>query len=192
MQRNSLRALRLPRPAAPRGERARVILALAAHAPAAVVLVSLLGACRQVGESSIDLLAPPAPGEEISFRADVQPILSARCAIPGCHQGAGPDPLPQVCPPEIPPANFEEGQAYANLVGQTACESALNAGSPDKILNRVERFDLARSYLYLKITDCPNPDTGCFEARMPFGLSPLGEAEVATIQQWIEEGAQDN
>ena len=156
----------------------------------ALVAVLLIGACQEVGESSIDLLAP-APAEGASFSADVQPILTANCALSGCHAGGAPEP--QVCNVEpFRPANFEPGSAYDNLVGVPSCESTLvNGGASPNILNRVQPFDLASSYMYLKIEDC-RAEIGCFGLPMPFGLSPLNEAERAVIRQWIESGAPDN
>lgn len=155
-----------------------------AAAPAAAALlplVLLLGACREVGESSIDLLAPAPVGEGVSFSADVQPILTQRCAQGGCH-----------APPlAVPGADFTEGNAYGSLVDVPSLESTLFSASPESILDRVEPFDPARSYLFLKITGCSVE--GCFLSPMPLAPAPaLGANETAILRQWIEEGAAQN
>ncbi len=145
----------------------------------ALVAALLSWACQEVGESSIDLLAPE-PTEDVSFSADVQPILTQRCAFSNCHAS----------PEAIQGANFEAGNAYSNLVGAPSVESTFLA--PDNILNRVEPGSPDRSYMFLKITGCTAE--GCFLDRMPPppGQSPLGDAEIAVIRQWIEDGAPDN
>ena len=37
-----------------------------------------------------DIPDPPAEEEGISFKNDIEPILDANCAVPGCHTGNGP------------------------------------------------------------------------------------------------------
>jgi len=55
----------------------------------------------------------------------------------------------------------------------------------------VEPFDPAKSYLYLKITGC-DPALGCFGDRMPRSPAGLNDADLSSIRQWIEQGAQNN
>jgi hypothetical protein len=145
----------------------------------AVAGAFLLVACQEVGQSSIDIPTPQERG--VSFSAGVQPILTERCAFSGCH-GA---------PEAVPGANFEAGKAYGNLVNVPSVESTLLAPSPDLILDRVEPFNPAKSYLYLKITGC-DPALGCFGDRMPRSPAGLNDADLSTIRQWIEQGAQEN
>ncbi len=137
----------------------------------AVAGALLLVACQEVGQSTIDILPPQERG--VSFGAEVQPILTERCAFSGCH----------AAPEAIPGANFEAGKAYGNLVNVPSFESST--------LDRVEPFNPAKSYLYLKITGC-DPNLGCFGDPMPLGAAGLNDADLSTIRQWIEQGAQNN
>lgn len=107
------------------------------------------------------------PATEVSFSAQVQPILTASCATSqACHQEGG------------APGNFSAGAAYANLVNADAAES-------DK--PRVAPFDLANSYMFDKITGAPGSGT-----QMPLGGAPLAANEIQAIRTWILEGAPNN
>ena len=110
--------------------------------------------------------APVAP---VSFDQSVRPILTARCATPTCHGGAHPQQ-------QLP---LGEETAYEHLVGVPSLEcpadKLVTPGSPDA------------SYLVKKLEGA-GP---CFGGiRMPPG-SPLPASDVATIRNWIAQGALD-
>lgn len=99
----------------------------------------------------------------LSFEADVWgPILSPKC---GCHQaGAGSGGLLM---------GADAATAYAAMVGVASSQGT----------SYVEAGDAGASYMYAKITG-----TG-IGSNMPLGDS-LTSDQIATIEQWINEGAQ--
>ena len=104
-------------------------------------------------------------GGDLSFEADVQPILDSSCALAGCHD-AGADNV-----------SYVAGEAYDNIVNQ-----------PSTIgMNLVTPGDSSMSYLWLKI-DGSFTDVGGTGAPMPIG-GTLSGADQATIQNWIDGGA---
>ena len=56
-------------------------------------------------------------------------------------------------------------------------------------LLRVVPFDLAGSFLILKLSD---PVATTYGARMPQGGPPLDDSDLAAIEGWIRRGAQDD
>lgn len=104
-----------------------------------------------------------APGD-ISFSADVQPIFSARCALPGCHI----QPSPQAG------MDLSPGHSYGNIVNVPAV--SLGAGL------RVKPNEPDSSVLYRLIA----------AGTMPAQGNPLLSSQVETIRIWIEKGAKDD
>lgn len=105
----------------------------------------------------------------VEFANDVQPIFNNNCALSGCHAGSSP----------AQGMNLSEGNAYDATVNVAANES--------QTLDRIEPGSPDESYLYLKIN--PNPPSG---ARMPLGSDPLTPEQIAFVNFWIEQGAEDN
>lgn len=107
-----------------------------------------------------------------SFASDVQPIFTARCAIGGCHT--------------VLSARAEMvlslGHAYDSLVN--------TPGFLYSQLDRVEPGDAANSWLVRMIEDDEGARFGF--ARMPLGGQPLTRNQIATIVNWIENGALRN
>ncbi len=118
------------------------------------------------GSTTTTTTTMPGP---VSFAASVQPIFSARCALPGCHTSSFP----------AGGMILTAGQAYGNIV---------NVMSSEVMLMRVLPGDTANSYLYRKITNAP----GIVGAPMPFGSFPLPAQQITTIGDWITQGALDN
>lgn len=107
-------------------------------------------------------------GTQSTFRGNVQPIFTARCATTGCHAGATPaDAL-----------NLEAAVAYGNIVLR------LPAHEDEHFL--IEPFDPSSSHLFLKILGEEEGE------RMPLGGPPLSDADTESIRRWIIEGAADN
>lgn len=113
-----------------------------------------------------------------SFAAVVQPILTSRCAIVGCHVSVEPNSYPLL----------EDGSARAALVGQPS----RNVPS----LQLVVPGDLAGSYLARKVLGKRIVDR---TAEMPQGCPhapPAGGCltpdEQAAIVAWVAAGAPDN
>jgi hypothetical protein len=129
-----------------------------------VAINELIGAVR----SNLD----GCGGGGASF-ADVQAILTAECAVPGCHSGTFPSN----------DLNLEDGQAYDEIVGV----EPFNLNARDQGLLRVDPGDAQNSYLLLKVAgSLPLP----LGSQMPLFDEPLTESEVATIREWINAGAE--
>jgi mono/diheme cytochrome c family protein len=134
------------------------------------------GGCDSVGETADveaaldqfveDAVAALEPRK--SFAANVQPIFDANCT--SCHDGA------------LPPAglNLEPDLAYGEIVNVDSFQIPA--------LKRVLPFDPANSYLFQKITGAD----GILNNPMPIGGFPMTDAEIATIEAWITQGAADN
>ena len=107
-----------------------------------------------------------------SFANDIQPIFTARCAIGGCHT--------------VNSARAEmvlaAGHAYDSLVNKPAF---LNP-----VFDRVEPGDAANSWLVRMIEDDDAARSNT--SRMPLGGQPLTNNQIATIVNWIENGALRN
>jgi len=109
----------------------------------------------------------------VSFAADIQPILTQRCATVGCHDAAT----------QALGLNLAAGAAYANIVRVPSREA------PSQ--NQIEPNDPDRSYLFRKIAGAP----GISGARMPldnltyFDQNPV---PLGLVRQWIREGATNN
>jgi hypothetical protein len=100
--------------------------------------------------------------------ADVQAqIFSPRCALSGCHVGAG-------APKGL---DLSAGQSAAHLVSVPSVELPS--------MSRVEPFDGSQSYLYLKLTADPQ----ILGDPMPASGPALNAGQLDLIQTWIEQGA---
>ncbi len=109
--------------------------------------------------------AIPGWDEHSNFEA-VRKILQARCAMPACH--AGP--------------NAAQG---LRLEGEQIYRSTVNVHPlSDGRFLRVDPGRAERSLLYLKLLE---PERGHYRGpRMPRGMQPLPEDEIARIRQWID------
>ena len=134
------------------------------------------------GKRRIDKLgltcAPNGVGP--SLARDVQPIFTAKCAIPSCHSGSSPSAG----------QSLEQGKSYGSDVN-------VHSADVPKML-RVKPGSLKGSFLARKILDQGIPKRGG-GALMPLGcpgLPPAGgcltQAEIFTILSWIADGAPNN
>ncbi|MGH7526656.1 MAG: hypothetical protein ACREMX_08115 [Gemmatimonadales bacterium] len=116
---------------------------------------------------------PPAPGPSTTLSGDVQPILSANCALSGCH--AGPNP--------VLGQDLSAGRTFASVVDVPSVEAPS--------LRRVRPFLPDSSYLVHKIQGT-QATVGGSGQRMPLIGGPLTEDEIGVIRAWIAAGALDN
>lgn len=108
-----------------------------------------------------------------SFARDVRPMLELRCATGGCHTpGTAQSGL--VLDPSV---------AYDELVG-------VPAGSSGGVHLRVEPGNAADSWLVRRIGADPALRNGL--PRMPLAATPLTPNQIATIVNWINQGALRN
>jgi hypothetical protein len=118
-----------------------------------------------------DVVAALPSVATVSFAADVQPILTANCALVGCHSGAFPQAF----------LNLEAGQAYASLVNVASVECPA--------FMRVLPGDPDASYVVFKLQGF-GP---CFSGvQMPFGAPPLPPAQIQLVRDWVMQGAANN
>jgi len=131
-----------------------------------VVLSALLfAACSK----SSNPTSPPSGS--VSFKNDVQPIFTASCASSSCHGGSSPQKG----------QNLTVGNAFSNIVNVASVEV------PSYL--RVKPSSSDSSYLYMKITGDSRIASGT--VKMPKGGS-LSSADIQTIKNWIDQGAQNN
>lgn len=116
--------------------------------------------------------AAGADDASVSFRKEVQPILTARCVA--CH----------VTGAENAGLNLQRSIARANLVGIPSTEAPIarvEPGSPEK------------SYIMHKLRGT-QAQVGGSGMAMPLAdghASPLSPDEIALIERWIAQGAKD-
>jgi hypothetical protein len=143
------------------------------------LLIATLVGCGSDATSTPSAACPdpkiPAAQRQTSSRADVQVILARSCAVGGCHAGAeGASGL------SLP---LEAGAWRDRVVGKRSVQNTsmdlVQAGNP------------AKSWLFVKVAGTPcgtcSPELGC-GGRMPFNR-PLPDAEIASIEAWIRNGA---
>jgi hypothetical protein len=105
---------------------------------------------------------------EVTFEADIAPILARSCASYGCHAGA-------------PPAGGLD-------LGPAAYDGLVDVPSSQlPSMPRVTPGDRAASYLFLKLSDTQR-DAGGSGTIMPPGLG-LSADEVERVGAWIDQGA---
>ncbi len=137
----------------------------------AVMLAFLLSACSKSNPTG------PSQGNDttnVSFSSQVQPILTANCALPACHAGpiTSPVAIHEILLPD---------SAYANIVDVRSEEKPQ--------YYRVMPFFSDSSSLYMKITGDSRISP---YARMPFGKAPLPSSDINVIKAWIDQGAKTN
>jgi hypothetical protein len=116
---------------------------------------------------------PPVPEPSATLSGHVQPILSANCALSGCH--AGPNP--------VLGQNLSVGRTFGSVVDVPSVEVPS--------LRRVRPFLPDSSYLVHKIQGTQAAVGGSGD-RMPLIGGALTEDEIALIRAWIAGGALDN
>ena len=107
-----------------------------------------------------------------SFAADIQPIFTKRCSIGGCHT-----PLSRKAELVL-----SEGYAYDSIVNRPSYLAPQ--------FDRVEPSDAANSWLVRMIED--DDAARLHFPRMPLAGQPLTDNQIATIVNWIENGAPRN
>lgn len=132
-----------------------------------IALTTLLAGCP----------TPPAPPDPpvdgvVLFSTHIQPIFSANCTV--CHRPGGIALLRGI---EL---QLLEGVSYDFLVDQPSIQN------PD--LTLVLPGDSSASLLFLKVSSSAPP----VGSRMPLNRSPLSQAQINLIRDWIDQGALDN
>jgi hypothetical protein len=107
-----------------------------------------------------------------SYAMHIQPILDKRCSIGGCHSLAAAQGG----------LVLHASVSYDSLVGVASRQR------PEFL--RVVPFDAGNSWLVRMIGDDPEARFG--NQRMPLSSMPLTTNQIATIVNWIEQGALKN
>jgi hypothetical protein len=138
-----------------------------------LVAVALVWGCADF-EATVDPTGglPDVEVANPSFANDIQPIFTKRCSIGGCHSLASAQSQ----------LVLVEGHAYDALVNQP---SSLAPG-----FVRVKPANADSSWLVRMIG--PDEDARFNNARMPLAGHPLTPNQIATIVNWIENGALRN
>jgi hypothetical protein len=109
-------------------------------------------------------------GEDISFAAQIEPLLIDNCALSGCH-----------APPQLQLAlDLRATKAYASLVDVASQQCGTKP--------RVDPGDPGNSYLLDKLHGVDL----CDGFQMPLNTNPLQPADIELISNWICQGAQAN
>lgn len=80
-------------------------------AMAGVILVAFGTGCRQ--DTTLTLQSTEVIKDTVSFKADLQPIFTAKCAIAGCHSDGGQTP------------DLESGKAYQSLISMSLVDTTV-------------------------------------------------------------------
>jgi mono/diheme cytochrome c family protein len=138
-----------------------------------IVAIVIAGIATACGSDTPTTPAAPTPGPPpVSFSTQIQAqILTPTCAP--CHTDEGRTPSGGL--------NLKQGSSYANLVG------VASTGKPGA--TRVIAGNPSGSYLVQKLEGAAD----IVGLRMPRNGPPfLTDAQVATIRQWIQNGAPNN
>ena len=108
-----------------------------------------------------------------SYSADVQPIFTKRCVVGGCHTLGS----------EQAGLALDVSVSYDELVGVLATSSVDS-------YQRVEPGNAADSWLIRRLLADPALRNG--QPRMPLAATPLTDNQIATIVNWIDQGALRN
>lgn len=141
------------------------------HWLGSMALLSFLGAACAGDGTGVD--DGGGGNAETTLSADVQPILTANCALSGCHAGSDPQQG----------QNLSAGQTFSNVVNVASSELPT--------MDRVEPGQPDNSYLVHKI-EGTHLQVGGSGDRMPLARSPLSQAEINVIRAWIQAGAMSN
>ncbi len=114
-------------------------------------------------------MRPDVGPSTVSFSSDLQPVLTSRCALSGCHAGAVP----------VQDLDLSAGRAFDQIVHVTSLER------PD--LFRIEPKSPADSYLIRKIRGI-----GIIGSRMPLIGEPLSVETIQLFETWVSERAREN
>lgn len=114
----------------------------------------------------------PSTGAAVSFANEVQPIFNQLCT--GCHVTGGLADLSGIA------LKLVDGQSFDLLVNQPSAQN------PD--LTLVMPGDSANSLLFQKVSS-DSPPVG---ATMPLIGRRLTSTELATLRDWIDQGAPNN
>lgn len=125
---------------------------------------TLITVCFSAAVIATSMIGAANAEEQVSYKLDVQPILTARCGA--CH---------------TPP----EGQGYVASGLDLSSYEGLMKGTKHGAI--VVPGEPVRSNLLVLIEGKAAP-----EIRMPHNQRPLLKYQTLTLRDWIKQGAKDN
>ena len=123
------------------------------------------------GEACADSSCGCASSQQVSFSADVEPLLAGSCTNAGCHAG----PVPKAG------LSLAAGTSHGELIGVKASQC-----TDGRML--VAPSSPGGSYILDKLLGT----NMCKGSLMPKAGQRLPQAQIATIAAWICSGAPDN
>jgi len=136
---------------------------------AAVLLTACGGESAEPTTSTARQESAPTLMNEISFEAQLLPLLNRNCAV--CHMGEGAQGDFSLYP-----------EPYRALVAAKSKQSDLPLVTPGSVES---------SYLYHKLMGT-HREAGGSGALMPFQRDALSEQQLNAVSQWIAAGAKNN
>jgi hypothetical protein len=115
--------------------------------------------------------------DDVSFAADVAPLLNGGCAFSGCHGTQSPNPSGK-------PMVLTTAQAYDQIVNVSSAQL------PSQ--DRIEPGSPSTSYLIRKLEGTHLQPPAGSGSRMPLGANPLSADQIAMLRAWVTQGAQRN
>jgi len=141
-----------------------------AHAIFVLMLAGAFSACGGGSGGGGTTTPPPPPSSFGPNFSEIQAnVFTPTCAVPGCHIGAG---APQGM-------QLDAANSFANIVGVMSNE--------DPAFLRVDPGNPDGSYLIQKLEG-----TASSGGQMPLSRTPLSVTTIATMRQWISDGAIDD
>lgn len=130
-----------------------------------IALAILTSCADQIVESTPSIIDENIEVKITAKFSDIQQnIFNQSCAFSGCHAGSVNPSL--------------AGNSYSNLVNKIS-----STGIP-----YIKPNDPANSYVLQKIIG----SNGISGSRMPLSAQPLSNEQISTIEEWINDGAQNN
>lgn len=143
-----------------------------ANSDCVITGICVSGTCQPLGDTVAERIVMPM--DSVSFADDVYPILQTRCQ--SCHNAAN-----------------ASGQFNLGMTAASAYEAIVNGGPAAT----ASCGGMASTYVVASDSDnslfydlVANATPQC-SMRMPLGQT-LGDAQLSTIRNWIDEGALDN
>lgn len=117
-----------------------------------------------------------------SWSLDVIPVFEQNCSVVGCH----------VAPVSIGGLSLSAYNAYESIVGVNANQKPPGPdGGAGPTLKRVDPFNSATSYLYVKVVGAPGTITGNAMPAPGTG-TVLSTSQKEILKTWIDQGALRN
>lgn len=155
------------------GELAWTPIGVPAPTPYRIRITATSERGETASDESDDVFTVSPPAQGVSFAADLQPILTARCTTKFCHDKQS----------QVAVLDLTAGAAYEQLVDVPSREN------PCTSYMRVRPGVPNQSYLVFKLEGA---GACLYGVRMPKDAPALASADITAIRDWIAAGAPNN